>query len=129
MFAPWSCCDDFALGRGWVSVDCPYVDCPYKDHLVRYVGGSYLAPEVVVIAAVRRWSSCSLIVAAPIASPATDVPHLADRLAHRDDRSAGDDAASIGGPLTALLKVSKHERSRRSRRSGGRRTRSPSLLL
>lgn len=100
-FAPRSFYDDFpGLGRAWVSVDGPY-----NEHLVRDVGGLYLALTVVLAAAIVTLSR-ALIVAASMAVLASGVPHLVYHLANRDGLSTGDLAASLGGlVLVAALPV------------------------
>jgi hypothetical protein len=91
-FAPQSFYDDFpGFGRAWVSVDGPY-----NEHLVRDVGGLYLALAVLVIAAAVTLSR-HLIVAASVAVIVSGVPHLVYHLFNTDGLSSGDLALSIGG--------------------------------
>lgn len=100
-FAPRSFYDDFpGLGRAWVSVDGPY-----NEHLVRDVGGLYLALAVLVIAAAVTLSR-HLIVVASVAVIVSGVPHLVYHVLNTDGLSSGDLALSIGGlTLFAVIPV------------------------
>lgn len=98
-FAPRSFYDDFpGVGRAWVSVDGPY-----NEHLVRDVGGLYLALAALVIAAIVTLSR-PLVVTAAIAVLVSGVPHLVYHLFNTDGLSTGDVVASLGGLalLTAI---------------------------
>lgn len=98
-FAPRSFYDDFpGLGRAWVSVDGPY-----NEHLVRDVGGLYLALAALVIAAIVTLSR-PLVVTAAIAVLVSGVPHLVYHLFNTNGLSTGDVVASLGGLalLTAI---------------------------
>ena len=98
-FAPRSFYDDFpGLGRTWVSVDGPY-----NEHLVRDVGGLYLALAVLVIAAMITLSR-GLVITASVAVLVSGVPHLVYHLVRRDGLSAGDLVASLAG-LTAITVI------------------------
>lgn len=98
-FAPRSFYDDFpGLGRTWVSVDGPY-----NEHLVRDVGGLYLALAVLVIAAMITLSR-GLIITASAAVLVSGVPHLVYHLVRRDGLSPGDLAASLAG-LAAIAVI------------------------
>lgn len=91
-FAPQSFYDDFpGLGRTWVSVDGPY-----NEHLVRDVGGLYLALAVLLIAAVITLHR-ALIVTASIAVLVSGVPHLIYHTVNRDNLDISDLVASLGG--------------------------------
>lgn len=59
LFAPRSFYDDFPLGRGWVEA-LP----AYNEHLVRDVGGLFIATAVVLFAAARSLDRRMVIVAA-----------------------------------------------------------------
>ena len=91
-FAPRSFYDDFpGLGRTWVSVDGPY-----NEHLVRDVGGLYLALAVLVIAAavtLRR----EMIAVAAGAVAVSGVPHFVYHVVNTDGLAAGDITASLAG--------------------------------
>lgn len=91
-FAPRSFYDDFpGVGRAWVSVDGPY-----NEHLVRDVGGLYLALTVLVIAAMITLSR-TLVVTVSVAVLVSGVPHLVYHLVNRDGLSSGDLTASLLG--------------------------------
>ena len=91
-FAPRSFYDDFpGLGRAWVRVDGPY-----NEHLVRDVGGLYLALGVLVVAAAITLSR-QLIVTAAAAALVSGVPHLVYHLANTEGLSTGDLAISLTG--------------------------------
>lgn len=100
-FAPRSFYDDFpGFGRAWVSVDGPY-----NEHLVRDVGGLYLALSVLLVAAMITLSR-AVIVTASVAVLASGVPHLAYHVANRDGLTSGDVVFSVGGlALFAALPV------------------------
>jgi hypothetical protein len=100
-FAPRSFYDDFpGLGRTWVSVDGPY-----NEHLVRDVGGLYLALSVLLVAAMITLSR-TVIIAASVAVLVSGVPHFVYHVTNRDGLSSGDLAMSLGGlALFAALPV------------------------
>lgn len=100
-FAPRSFYDDFpGLGRTWVSVDGPY-----NEHLVRDVGGLYLALSVLLVAAMITLSR-TVIIAASVAVLVSGVPHFVYHVMNRDGLSSGDLAMSLGGlALFAALPV------------------------
>lgn len=91
-FAPRSFYDDFpGLGRAWVSVDGPY-----NEHLVRDVGGLYLAMAALLVAAAVRLTR-TLVTLAGIAALVSGVPHLVYHVINTDGLSRGDTAASLTG--------------------------------
>lgn len=97
-FAPRSFYDDFpGLGRAWVSVDGPY-----NEHLVRDVGGLYLALTVLLVASIITLSR-ALVITASAAVLASGVPHLVYHLANRDGLSTGDLGASLTGLVAFAL--------------------------
>lgn len=100
-FAPRSFYDDFpGLGRTWVRVDGPY-----NEHLVRDVGGLYLALAVVVGVALVSLAR-SLVFAASVAVLASAVPHVIYHVTHRSGLSTSDLAASLTGlALVAVLPI------------------------
>ena len=100
-FAPRSFYDDFpGLGRAWVSVDGPY-----NEHLVRDVGGLYLALGVVIVAAMITLARV-VVTTASLAVLASGVPHAVYHIAHRDGLATGDLAASLPGlVLVATIPV------------------------
>jgi hypothetical protein len=75
-FAPQSFYTSFVFGRGWVAADGPY-----NEHLIRDVGGLYLAMAVVTIAAARSMRR-DLVRLAAVATLAFAVPHLAYHATH-----------------------------------------------
>lgn len=88
VLAPRSFYDDFpGGGRSWVSA-LP----PYNEHLVRDVGGLYLALTVVLLAAAvimeRR-----LVIVALVAALVNAVPHFIFHVGHTDGLSTGDQIA------------------------------------
>lgn len=74
LFAPRSFYDDFPFGRGWVEA-LP----AYNEHLVRDVGGLFIATALILIAAgywlERRWTGIALVAWLAFALPHT-VYHL-----------------------------------------------------
>ena len=109
-FAPRSFYDDFpGLGRTWVSVDGPY-----NEHLVRDVGGLYLALAVLVIVAAVTLSR-TMIATAAGAALVSGVPHFVYHVSNTDGLSGGDIAASLTGlALFSALPVWLFVVSRRS---------------
>jgi hypothetical protein len=101
LLAPRSFYDDFPLpGRHWVSLAGAY-----DEHLVRDVGGLYLALLVVTIAAIRR---TDLLRVAGLAWLVFSVPHVLFHLDHLDGLTTGDKIAQLGSltgtvVLAALL--------------------------
>jgi hypothetical protein len=100
-FAPRSFFDDFpGLGRAWVNVDGPY-----NEHLVRDVGGLYLALAVLIVAAIVTLSR-PLVVTAALAVLVSGVPHFVYHVASTDGLSTGDVVASLGGlALFAVIPI------------------------
>lgn len=100
-FAPRSFYDDFpGLGRAWVSVDGPY-----NEHLVRDVGGLYLALGVLIVVAMVTLARV-IVATASLAVLASGVPHAAYHVTHRDGLAAGDLTASLAGlVLVATIPV------------------------
>lgn len=108
-FAPRSFYDDFpGLGRAWVRVDGPY-----NEHLVRDVGGLYLALTVLVVAAIVTLSR-TVVVVACLAILVSALPHLVYHVTHRDGLSSGDLALSLAGlALFAAIPIALLVRHRR----------------
>ncbi len=69
LLAPRSFYDDFPLGRGWVEA-LP----AYSEHLVRDVGGLFLATAVVLFAA-AIWLERRLVLVALVSFLAFAIPH------------------------------------------------------
>jgi len=105
LLAPRSFYDDFPLpGRDWVSLAGPY-----NEHLVRDVGGLYLALGVMTLWAALR-PRTDLLAAVGIAWEVFSVPHLLFHVGHLDGLATFDKVAettSLGATvlLAALLVV------------------------
>jgi hypothetical protein len=99
LLAPHAFFDDFPLpGRHWVSLAGAY-----DEHLVRDVGGLYLALGVLTASAVLRRHADQLRVVG-IAWEVFSVPHLAFHVGHLGDLGTGDRIAqSVGLAATVLL--------------------------
>jgi hypothetical protein len=105
LLAPRSFYDDFPLpGRDWVSLAGPY-----DEHLVRDVGGLYLALGVLTLWATLR-PRTDLLAIVGIAWEVFSVPHLLFHAGHLDGLASSDKVAettSLGATvlLAALLLV------------------------
>lgn len=101
-FAPRSFFDDFPLGRGWISVG----HAAYDEHLVRDVGGLFLAMIVVTL-----WSAWrrEAMAAVAIAWLVQGVLHLAYHAGHLDGLGGTDKAGLVGSlvlvPVLALVSL------------------------
>lgn len=110
-FAPRSFFDDFPLGRGWISVD----HAAYDEHLVRDVGGLFLALIVVTL-----WSAWrrEAMAAVAIAWLVQGVLHLAYHVGHLDGLGGADKAGLVGSlvlvPVLALVALWASMSERRS---------------
>lgn len=98
LLAPRSFYDDFpGGGRSWVSA-LP----PYNEHLVRDVGGLYVALTLVLLAAAvimeRR-----LVIVALVAALVNAVPHFIFHVAHVDELSTGDQIAQTASLLFVMV--------------------------
>lgn len=98
VLAPRAFYDDFpGLGRTWISVDGPY-----NEHLLRDVGGLFLA--VAAVSAVALWKrTTTSIRTAGIATVVFSVPHVTYHAAHTDLLDATDAVASVGSLAFGLL--------------------------
>ena len=95
--APRSFYDDFpSLGRTWISPDGPY-----NEHLVRDVGGLYLAVGVLFVAAAVTLAR-SMVVTAAVAGLATGVPHFLYHATNTDTLGTVDNIMSLSGLGTAV---------------------------
>lgn len=111
LLAPLSFYDDFpGAGRHWVSVDGPY-----NEHLVRDVGGLYLALTVVAVVAAIVLGRV-IVRTAAVATLMFAIPHLAYHSAHIDLYMSTDAVASLFSlgvgvviPLIVLVLVSRPE--------------------
>ncbi|WP_053227549.1 hypothetical protein [Solirubrobacter soli] len=94
--APRSFYDGFPFGRGWVEL-LP----PYNEHLIRDVGGFYLAFTILFVWAAVTLAR-ALIVPLCVAWAVFSLVHGIFHALHLDGFSAGDAVAEIGG-LAAVL--------------------------
>jgi len=109
LLAPRSFYDDFpGAGRHWVSADGPY-----NEHLVRDVGGLYLAMTVVVVVAAITLVRV-LVQTAAVATLVFAIPHFAYHAAHTDKYSGSDSTATLFSlgvaivlPIIVLVVVSR----------------------
>ena len=98
LLAPGSFYDDFPLpGRDWVSLAGPY-----NEHLVRDVGGLYLALGVVTLWAALRPRTDLLAVVA-VAWEVFSVPHLLFHAGHLDGLETFDKIAQTGSLGATVL--------------------------
>lgn len=96
LLAPGAFSRDFPLGRAWVAVDGPF-----NEHLVRDVGGLYLALTVVTASAAWRGEPAVVRLAA-VATLVFAVPHAAYHATHLAPFGAVDAAANVL-TLTAVV--------------------------
>lgn len=89
LLAPGAFYRDFPLGRAWVAVDGPF-----NEHLVRDVGGLYLALTVVTAYAAWRGEPAVVRLAAA-ATLVFAVPHLAYHATHLAPYGPLDAAANV----------------------------------
>ena len=123
LLAPRSFYDDFpGGGRHWVSADGPY-----NEHLVRDVGGLYVAVTVVAVAAAIVLTP-ALVRTAAVATLAFAIPHFAYHAAHTGPYSTTDAAAllvSLGLavvlPIAVLVVVSRPDDGRLRQERGSER--------
>jgi len=96
LLAPRSFYEDFPAGRGWVEA-LP----AYSEHLVRDVGGLFLA-TAVVLAAAAVWLERRLVLVALVSFLAFSIPHTTYHLFNLDGISTGD---AIAEAVSLLLMV------------------------
>ena len=96
LLAPRSFYDDFPFGRGWVEA-LP----SYSEHLVRDVGGLFVATAVILIAA-GYWLERRLTAVTLVAWLAFAVPHTVFHLFNLGPFGAGD---AIGNAVALALTV------------------------
>ena len=96
LLAPVSFYEDFPLGRGWVEV-LP----AYNEHLLRDVGGLFLATGAVLLAA--AWSlQRRLVVVAAASFLLFSVPHTIYHLLNLEPYSTGDAIANALGLMATV---------------------------
>jgi hypothetical protein len=89
----WSFFDDFPLGRGWIS----HGGDVYNEHLVRDVGGLFLA--MIVATALTVWR-CSDTRPLAVAWLVQGVLHLVFHLGHLDGFQRGDQVGLVVSLVT-----------------------------
>lgn len=89
LLAPRSFYDDFPLGRGWVEA-LP----AYNEHLVRDVGGLFLATAIVLIAA-AIWLERRLVLVALVSFLAFAIPHSTYHLLNLGPYDTVDTAGNV----------------------------------
>jgi hypothetical protein len=97
LFAPRSFYDDFPLGRGWVEA-LP----SYSEHLVRDVGGLFLATAVVLLAAARSMDR-RLVVVACASFLCFSVPHTIYHVLNLGPYETFDVIANVLGLAATVL--------------------------
>lgn len=98
LLAPRSFYDDFPLGRGWVAA-LP----DYSEHLVRDVGGLFLATGII-LAAAGWYLERRLVVVALISFLAFSLPHTIYHLFNLEPYDTGD-ALANGFGLVATVAI------------------------
>jgi 4-carboxymuconolactone decarboxylase len=97
LLAPMSFYDDFPLGRGWVAA-LP----SYSEHLVRDVGGLFLATGMALLAAAWFLQRRLIIVAAG-SFLLFSIPHAIYHLFNLDGLSTADAVGNVVGVLTIVF--------------------------
>jgi hypothetical protein len=97
LFAPVSFYEDFPLGRGWVEA-LP----EYSEHLVRDVGGLFLATGGVLLAA-AWWFERRLVIVALASFLLFSLPHTIYHLFNLGPYSTGDAIANAVGLIATVL--------------------------
>ncbi len=98
VIAPRSFFEDFPLGRGWVAA-LP----DYSEHLVRDVGGLFLATAVILIAA-GIYLERRLVGVALVSFLAFSIPHAVFHFLNLEPYEAGDAIANVVG-LGAMVGI------------------------
>jgi hypothetical protein len=96
LLAPRSFYEDFPLGRGWVEA-LP----AYSEHLVRDVGGLFLA-TAIVLGAAAFWLGRRLVAIALVSFLAFSLPHFVYHAFNLEPYSTGD---LIGNVVSLALTV------------------------
>jgi uncharacterized protein YjeT (DUF2065 family) len=97
LLAPVSFYEDFPLGRGWVEA-LP----EYSEHLVRDVGGLFLATGGVLLAA-AWWLERRLVIVAAASFLLFSLPHTIYHLFNLEPYSTGDAIANAGALIAMVL--------------------------
>lgn len=96
LFAPRAFYHDFPFGRGWVAA-LP----AYNEHLVRDVGGLFLATGVLLVLA-AIWLERRLVIASLVSWLLFAVPHTIYHLFNLDGLSTGDAVANVVSLATTV---------------------------
>lgn len=112
LLAPRSFYDDFPLGRGWVEA-LP----AYNEHLVRDVGGLFLATAIVLIAA-AIWLERRLVLVALVSFLAFAIPHATYHYLNLGPYDTFDTVANlitlgfmVVAPIVVLVAIARAERA------------------
>jgi hypothetical protein len=97
LLAPRSFYEDFPVGRGWVEA-LP----AYNEHLVRDVGGLFIA-TAVVLAAAAIWLERHLVLVALVSFLAFSIPHTTYHLLNLEGLSAGDAVAEAASLVLLVI--------------------------
>jgi hypothetical protein len=97
LLAPRSFYEDFPVGRGWVEA-LP----AYNEHLVRDVGGLFIA-TAVVLAAAAIWLERRLVLVALVSFLAFSIPHTTYHLLNLEGLSAGDAVAEAASLVLLVI--------------------------
>jgi hypothetical protein len=97
LFAPRSFYDDFPLGRGWVEA-LP----AYNEHLVRDVGGLFIATAIVLLAA-AIWTERRLVRIATVSFLAFSVPHFVYHAFNLEPYDTADLVGNVVGLLVLVI--------------------------
>ncbi|MEZ5155834.1 MAG: hypothetical protein R2718_06970 [Solirubrobacterales bacterium] len=113
LLAPRSFYEDFPAGRGWVEA-LP----AYSEHLVRDVGGLFLA-TAVVLGAAAIWLERRLVLVALVSFLAFSIPHTTYHLFNLGGISTGDAIAeavllllTVVAPVALLVAMLMHRPGR-----------------
>lgn len=112
LLAPTYFYEEFPFGRGWVEA-LP----AYNEHLIRDVGGLFLA-TAIVLGAAALWPQRRLVAVALVSFLAFSVPHTTYHLFNLEPYSTGDAianvlalAGTVLAPLALLLIMRRDDRS------------------
>ena len=97
LFAPRSFYDDFPFGRGWVAATPDY-----SEHLVRDVGGLFLATGALMLLA-ALWLERRIVIAALMSWLLFAVPHTIYHLFNLDSLETGDAIANAVSLIATVV--------------------------